>query len=309
MSTHDEMITRDDIISHDEMIKHDDPDVIAARAQSLVIGCVTDEVSVDLARAVDLLRRWDVHHVELRMLSSGRVPVITERELALLRELTARGELVVTALSPGLGKLPIGEAAAIARERTELLPRTLDLAGSLGISTLIHFGYAQREDPREGDRDRAAEHLHRAAERAAEAGVRLAIENEHGFVCDGGTATADVLRRAEHVALGVQWDPANALGARVDGREEDPVTEGYAAVRALVAGVHVKDARTVVPDGCVPVGEGRVDWPAQLAALVADGVCGQVTIETHCTPLEEMTERNIRTVRGMLARIAAGEGA
>jgi hypothetical protein len=57
----------------------------------------------------------------------------------------------------------------------------------------------------------------------------------------------------------------------------------------------------------VPVGEGKVDWEGQMQALVRDAAVKQVTIETHCLPLIENSQKNLQRLRQILLRLNAGE--
>ena len=87
-----------------------------------------------------------------------------------------------------------------------------------------------------------------------------------------------MLAALDHPNLKVVWDPANALVAG-----ENPFPEGY---RLLAPGriVHVHAKDCFVKDHTPtfgPLGECGVDWKGQIAALVADGYHGWVSLETH----------------------------
>ena len=125
----------------------------------------------------------------------------------------------------------------------------------------------------------------------------VAVENEPGFWCDSGANTARIMTQVNSPALRVNWDPANAIGT-----EEVPFPDGYQALKPWIANVHVKDTVRGALLQCVPVGEGKVDWPGQLQALVADQIVEHVTIETHCLPLVEKSRQNLETVRRLLGR-------
>jgi len=116
------------------------------------------------------------------------------------------------------------------------------------------------------------------ANKAKSAGLIIGLENEHA--CNVGTAaeTAKVLQAAQHPNLKVVWDPANALvGA------ENPFPHGYSLLpKDRIVHVHTKDCHM---EGHKPIwgplGTRAVDWKGQIAALLADGYNGWLSLETH----------------------------
>jgi sugar phosphate isomerase/epimerase len=121
--------------------------------------------------------------------------------------------------------------------------------------------------------------LAEAASKAASAGVTLLVENGQGSWADTGAASCAILDAVHSPALRMTWDPANVT---YGGFAEDPVGEGYPRVRPYVRNVHVKDAVCAAGKGkWVALGEGRVDWKAQITALRADGYDGFLTAEPH----------------------------
>jgi sugar phosphate isomerase/epimerase len=203
--------------------------------------------------------------------------------------------LMVTALSPGILKHSLDRAGDLAREISEVLPRTIDCAGQCGARLIIVFGVQKRTPPREGDHARVVDLLRRAAETAALAGMKLAIENEPGFHCDTGAATRAIIDEAGSPALGANWDPCNAFGT-----DEVPYPGGYQALKPVILNVHAKDTARGSLIQCVPIGEGVIDWAGQVGALAADRIVPHLTIETHCLPLIEQSEKNVRTLRSLI---------
>ncbi|MDH7516154.1 MAG: sugar phosphate isomerase/epimerase family protein [Bacteroidota bacterium] len=256
----------------------------------LEFGFVTDEIDPHLGNAVRTGLSWGVRLFEIRCTGGRRVPDLLPGEIDLLRSAARNDGLRVTALSPGVFKTPATHGADIERELSEILPRTLDLASALDVPLVIVFGF-RREENEESEIDRACAALWEAGESAAEAGITLAVENEPGFLCDSGSATAHIIGRTAHHAVRANWDPANAVGSG-----EQPYPEGYASLKPFIANVHAKDTLESSLLRCVPIGEGVVDWDGQLRALASDGVVGHVTIETHCEPLAEMSRRNLETL-------------
>jgi sugar phosphate isomerase/epimerase len=234
---------------------------------------------------------WGIRRYEIRCLESGRVPFIDGAEwkeaMHILREEGVR----VSALSPGLFKLPLSDTEGVERQMRETLPRAIDMAHEAGAGLIIAFGFQRSPGDGPGDRERVAARLRRAAEFAERGGILLAVENEPGYWCDSGVNSAEMIELAASPALRANWDPANAFGCG-----ESPFPDGYARIRPHIAGVHAKDTRAGSLVECLPIGEGALDWRGQIGMMRRDGLLDLLTIETHCLPLAEQSKRNMETL-------------
>jgi sugar phosphate isomerase/epimerase len=143
--------------------------------------------------------------------------------------------------------------------------------------------------------------LRRAADRAAAAGLALALEN-HGDLRAGDIL--ELLERVDRSNLGVCLDNVNL--ARVG----DDYLEGIAALGPFAHLVQLKDClpgNPAVPGGpvCTALGEGSLDLAGQLAVLAATGFRGPVCVELAAlgdAPVDElaMVERSVSWLRGNL---------
>ncbi len=258
------------------------------------VGFVTDEIASDLRTALGTGLSWGVRKYELRCAGGRRFPYFDKSDHDLLKDMLRNEELRITAVSPGIFKRGCGERYEIKKELSDILPRSIDSALELGVHIIIAFGFI-RETDQPGEHRPAVEHMIRAGEMCAKSGIMLAIENEPGYHCDSGSATADFLRAVDHPSVRANWDAANCVGTG-----ERPFPEGYEALKEFIVNAHVKDTTEGALIRCLPVGEGTVDWQGQLAALARDGILGHVTIETHCEPLLEMSRKNLATIHRML---------
>jgi L-ribulose-5-phosphate 3-epimerase UlaE len=84
-----------------------------------------------------------------------------------------------------------------------------------------------------------------------------------------------------------------------------PYPDGYEAIKKWIVNVHVKDTIKGSLLACVPIGEGKVDWEGQIQALVRDRLVEHVTIETHCLPLIENSQKNLQWLRQRLGQLHA----
>ena len=115
-----------------------------------------------------------------------------------------------------------------------LLPRAIEAAHELGAPTIICFSFG-RLDHTEGDlaSEEVVQVMRFAADKVAAAGLTLAIE-----VAELTQRSADICRRVNNPALGINWDPGNAfiggedqpfpLALRSPGRTSDTCTSRMA---------------------------------------------------------------------------------
>ena len=259
------------------------------------IGVVTDEVSRVLPEALGVATAWGISRVELREGERHRFPDLTAGEIASVESWMQDGG-EVTAVSPGIFKAPAADEARLTRDLEEVLPRTIELAVRLNCPTVIAFGFDGAAGASSGDRGRVVAAFAAAAEQAAAAGLRVAVENEPGFWVDGPEASVALLHEVDHPALGLNWDPANLhWGGRL------PTAADVETVEPFLLNVHVKDYGMGRPEApWWPVGEGQTPW-AELLPALADTDLAAVTLETHVVPLLEASRTSLAELRRLVA--------
>jgi len=265
----------------------------------LELGIVSDEITPSFRDAVRHATGWGITRFEIRCLSSGRVPDVDAAEWEDLLRVRQEHGLTITALSPGIFKHPLSKQAEIERELHDVLPRTMAMARQCGARLIIVFGFQRGPGETPAGDAAAVGFLRRAAEAAAREELTLAVENEPGFHCDTGANTRRIIRDVGSPALGANWDPCNAYGTA-----EVPYPEGYEALKPVIVNVHAKDTRKGALIQCVPIGDGAIDWNGQIQALLRDRIVGHITIETHCLPLVEQSEKNVRVLRALMERVS-----
>ncbi len=262
------------------------------------IGFVTDEISPDPAEAIRIGSSWGIRSYELRCIGANRVPHIPKEDVSVLMHLMREYPVRITALSPGTFKTPLNGKSELRKELSEVLPRTFEMAHSLGTSMVIVFGFQKTGEEGPEMRGDVVDLFMKAAEAARRSDIVLAVENEPGFWCDTGERTAAIIADVGSPNFKANWDPANAVGT-----DEVPFPDGYSALKPYIVNVHVKDTDSHALSRCVPVGKGLVDWEGQIGALVRDKTVGHVTIETHVLPLVENSWENLNMVRSYLSNV------
>jgi sugar phosphate isomerase/epimerase len=162
-------------------------------------------------------------------------------------------------------------------DQPRLTEHAFKIAKKMGAPIVRVFSYWRTLKPEECF-EAVVKSLRKLAEKAEKENLIIGLENEHACNIATGEETGKLLAALDHPALKVVWDPANALVAG-----ENPFPEGYARIPAgRIVHVHAKDCRVHDHKAeWLPLGEGSVDWPGQIAALERDGYTGWISLETH----------------------------
>jgi sugar phosphate isomerase/epimerase len=257
----------------------------------LPTAAITDEFSPDLEAAAQAMAEIGMSGAELRVVFGKNILDLTDEEVDRAVEIvTARGLKVISLSSPLL-KCVLPEGGAIDtrfqhdvfasrhtfEDQSRLTARAFAIAHRTGARVIRVFSYWRAQAP-EKCFDRIVEALARMAGDAAHEDLTIGLENEAACNIATGAETARVLEAIDHPNLKVVWDPANAYVAG-----EIPFPEGYRKMpRGRIAHVHAKDCYL---EGHKPIwgllGACALDWKGQIAALLADGYRGYVSLETH----------------------------
>jgi sugar phosphate isomerase/epimerase len=257
----------------------------------LRIAAITDEFTAELPVALDAMQKIGMTGAELRVISGKNIMDLSQDELKAVRdEIGNRGMEVISIASPILKCVLPGAPEVDTRfqqdvfaskhtfdDQPRLADHAFEIAKMMNAKIIRVFSYWRSVEP---DKcfDGVVKAVTELAEKAAKEGLVIGLENEHA--CNVGTAveSARVLNAVNHPSLKLVWDPANAM---VGG--ETPFPGGYKALPSdRIAHVHVKDCHM---EGHKPiwgpVGTRAVDWKGQIAALLADGYTGWLSLETH----------------------------
>ncbi len=250
---------------------------------------ISDEVSRDLDEAIAFARSEGIPAIELRMIGDTNVVELPWPEIERIRAKLEHADLKVAALSTPLFKCPLDgvrddesdpfKAASLDyADHLAAVPRAADVAEALGTTKLRCFAFLGSGTYAD-DRDRIVPLLRRAGDAlsAHAPWARFCVENEHSTIVRTAAEVGDLVR-ALGAPFEVLWDPGNAYFSG----ERGPLV-GFAAIGGAVAHIHVKDP---VSDGAggwrfVPVGQGEIDYAAQVRAWEASGYSGYVSLEPH----------------------------
>ncbi|HEX8510730.1 MAG TPA: sugar phosphate isomerase/epimerase family protein [Propionibacteriaceae bacterium] len=196
----------------------------------------------------------------------------------------------LTPYTTGINALDAGEWQTAVDE----FRGAIEVAQVLGADRLRV--YAGSWQPEQQDRaahwDQLVAALRTLAPEAADAGIRLCVENHFGTMTQSAAETAQLVREVDHPAVRVLYDQANLTFTH-----DEPFAEALRIQGDLVGHVHVKDlvftdpdapfqasetARVAASERAVRsrvVGDGIVPWEEILSSLSALGYDDVLTLE------------------------------
>jgi sugar phosphate isomerase/epimerase len=235
------------------------------------LSVVTDEIDECLPAALDVCCELGLTAVEVRSVNGRNIVEHPTESIAGIAKVLTDRRLEVCAIASPFLKCEVGDSQRAWAD----LERSIGIAQQLNAPLVRAFSFWRADDPLSVF-PQLVPMLKAAASLAADAGLRLVIENEHTCNVATGDEAATIVRACLPAGLGVIWDPAN------EARHSPTAAAGvggYVAVREHVVHVHVKDVDDA--GNWVRIGAGIVDVGALLRALTRDAYAGFVSLETH----------------------------
>ena len=272
---------------------------------------ITDEISQDLAHALNVCEDEGVSTVELRAVDEANIVSHDDDSLEKIKAMIDdRGFRVGAIASPFLKCHIHGDgdpqgathfaASASREEQWRILERSFEVARLLGAPLVRTFSFWRVPDP-EVVRDEVAGVIAEAARRTEAEGLTLGLENEHACNLATGAETRWVLDLVPSPVLGVIWDPGNEAVM-----DSEPFPGGYDQVRDRVVHIHLKDADE--NGNWTKMGSGIIDYQGQFRALAEDGYAGLLSLETHYEAPDGGAEKATRESLAAIREYCEGAG-
>jgi len=269
------------------------------------LGVFSDEISQDFRHAAAVAREIGAHGLELRSIWDTKAHDLPKKRLKEVHAILDEHGLECYDIAGQVFKCSLDSKKEV-DEHYDILKRCCDAALELGSPNVRAFTFWRKPDVALDDVwPKIVEHITRAAELVAGAGLTLGIENEGSAYIGGGKLLGKLFGEVEPTNVGAIWDPANAL---FDPQAPEPVyPDGFEAIRDRLAFCHLKDGDGVIGrkggNKYCAVGEGKAMLPELIARLKRDAWDGYLSLETHWRTDKALDEA---TVRSPNANISAG---
>ncbi len=272
------------------------------------LSVISDEISQDFQRVVDVCREYDVAMIEPRSVWDTPPQSLTAEQISRMKSiLKAAGFRVPCIASPFL-KCDLGDPEQYA-QHLQILRTCIDLAHELDCKIIRGFTF-WKTGPAQDVWQQLLDAYAEPIAICEQEDVYIGIENEASTHIATAAEAEQMYKDLSTDRIRAIWDPANEVFAE-DG--ELPYPDAFRRMKPYLIHVHIKDAvKDPEAEGgarCVPVGDGGyIDYPGQFKALLDLGYEGACSLETHWRPSSELDE-DLLNRPGGAAFSAGGEEA
>jgi sugar phosphate isomerase/epimerase len=254
------------------------------------LSVISDEVSQDFQRVVDVCQEYDVPLVEPRSVWDTAPHELSDDQLDEMGRILDEAGMGVACIAAPFLKCDLGDAAQY-QEHLGILRRCIEMAHRFDCKIIRGFTF-WKTGPAEDVWQQLLDAYDEPISICEAEDVYIGIENEASTHIATAAEAERLYADLASDRIRAIWDPANEVYAE-DG--ELPFPDAYARMKPNLIHVHIKDAvrDASSPEGarCVPVGiGGRIDYPGQFQALIDDGYEGACSLETHWRPEAALDE-------------------
>ena len=264
------------------------------------LGVITDGISRDLERALEVMKEAELEYAELQYLWDKEVGDLDDAEMARTQALVESYGVQVSCISRhNFAGMLVGQTEVGDENHTkhmEGLKRCIEMAKACGTSLvrimsfrreMILFGRGGADHwvASKGAWDRLLELLEPPVRLAEDQDVTLVLETGNNAMIPSGYLGRKLIDDLGSSRLKILWDPCNSLFAN-----EPTHPDGYEALGVDGLGhIHIKDARVDMPKATVEFCElGAGDMAPYLEPLAADlekdGYDGVISLESVYRP-------------------------
>ncbi|MGD8240375.1 MAG: sugar phosphate isomerase/epimerase family protein [Armatimonadota bacterium] len=259
------------------------------------LGVMTDEISQDFQRAVSVCQEYHLDGVEIRSVWDVPPQDISDEQAARIMDILGSAGMTVCCIAAPFYKCDI-DSGAEREEHLGILRRCCRLAHTFHTKIIRGFTFWAKEGVEPADAWGTIVEAYAEPVRILEGeDLYVGIENESSTMCGSARLTRKFIDDLGSERVQSIWDAANEVHYNAEHGVPDnsgvypegfdtPFPEAYERVRPQMIHMHLKDSRKNPAENdasSVRVGEGDIDYPAQLQALVDSGYEGYCSLETH----------------------------
>jgi sugar phosphate isomerase/epimerase len=242
---------------------------------------ISDEVSQDLDQVVSFAKEFGLGGIEVRSMFGRPFKDLTPAEIRRIRNQLDNEGLKAVACDTPVFKCNLDRMGEVAQHH-DIFKRSVEKAVEWNCDLIRVFTFFRKSTVSTTQEiEAAAREFSKLLEAIKGTNLRIGVENEYSAIVGTGAESKEFLQFVTSPLVGLVWDPCNVLFVP---RAGDPVKDDYPLVADRVLHVHLKDAKQEdgkLPEHCVELGTGSLDFPLQLRLLKEVGYRGWLSLETH----------------------------
>lgn len=240
---------------------------------NFTLSAFADEIDANLLKQIEVLKKHDIFHLELRSIEGVNVSKFTLPYAKEVKKILDDNGIKVSAIGSPIGKIRLDENF---EEHMDLLKHVIELAETFETKYIRLFSfYAPKGKPISECKEQVIENMQKMVEIAKDSPVILLHENEKDIFGETANDCLEIFKAINSPKLRATFDPANFVQAGVD-----VCPYAYELLKDYVEYIHIKDAISGTKD-IVPAGRGDGKIKELLDALKKDNYNGFVTLEPH----------------------------
>jgi sugar phosphate isomerase/epimerase len=270
------------------------------------LSVISDEISQDFHRVVEVCREYEVPMVEPRSVWEKPPQALTDEDVRRMRAILDEAGMKVCGLASPFLKCDLGDPDQY-QQHLGILRRCIEIGRALGTNLIRGFTF-WKTGPACAVWQQLLDAYEEPIAIVEAEDFYIGIENESSTHLATAAEAECFYRDLDSDRIRAIWDPANEVYAE-DG--ELPFPTAFERMKPNLIHVHLKDAvRDESGEAhCVPIGEGGyIDYPGQLQALIDMGYEGACSLETHWRPAQQLDDELLNRPGGA-AFSALGEEA
>lgn len=236
-----------------------------------------DEIDMDLGKQVEVLKKLDIGHVEMRGVNGKGLVEYSMDEVKEIKKQLDQSGIRLSSVGSPIGKIQITDEFA---PHMELYKHTVEIAHEMETPYIRMFSFFMPQNESYAPwRGKVMDRLGQLADYARSNQVILLHENEKDIYGDVADRCLEIMKEFYGEHFKAVFDFANFVQCRQN------TLEAYEMLKPYIAYIHIKDARWS-DAGVVPAGMGDGHVEEILKMLKTGGYKGFLSLEPHLSDFE-----------------------
>ncbi len=257
------------------------------------LSLITDEITQSFDESVIFAKQHGLKALEFRTVDDTPIHLIDDDTLKCWKKRLDENGLKTCCLAGSFFKCEMIQNDIDSElEKLELLCEKADILDTKYIRGFTFFA------PKSGivEAKEIAPYFKRPIEILKKYNKTLLLEADPTVNTPTHATLAELIKAIDSPCVAAIFDPGNSIYASPP---EQPYPCAYNAIKPFIRHIHIKDSINAKPECyCVKVGDGEVNYPQLLKAIIDDGYDGYFSMETHYRHNVVLTEEQMKRPGG-----------